>query len=213
MFVVEIKPLSGSRSKYVGEGNLLTLAKKEALTFDKDTAELTKKTICILHGFSAQNVFVVDESKIRKSTNNKYGAKIAYWDEFRREIVDVQPERDFKRFDSIFEAKVYQLLRQKYPKNNVVCQYPLRIKPATAKYKELCWAVDFAVTHEKTRFYVEAKGLALPEFRRNLQYLQFFNDVAWNNTYIVCETSTRIDQQVRALSFKEFAYKLSNNQL
>ena len=213
MFVVEIKQVSSKRVAYLAEGDRLTYATKEAIQLEKDEAELAKIRASKIYDLSFDSLFVKTADSIRKSTNNKYGAKVAYYCESTASIFDTEPMGASIRFDSTFEARVYQVLRRHFPKTSICRQYPLMIKPRTKTYKEIDWKVDFYVNHEKVKCWVEAKGIALPEFKRNLQYLQYFNHDAWFQTYIVCQDSTKIDDKKRALSFKEFCYKLANKEL
>ncbi len=208
MFVVEIIKKSGSRSQYLRADDSLSIAKKDAAEFSKDTAELSANRIAQILDLPRSMVIVRTKQSLAQRTNNKYGAVQCYWHEASRSICDEKPLSESIRFDSHFEARCYKVLRAKYPRLAVARQHPLLIKSQTKRYDRLDWKVDFRVHTDDMRFNIEAKGIPLPEFKRNLQYLEFFNRDEYLRTWIVCENSQKIDEHIRAISFKEFAYKV-----
>lgn len=213
MFVVEIVKKTGSRSRYLKDDDSLSVAKKDAVQLSRDVAELSANRIAKQLGLTRDCVVVRTKESILSRTNNKFGAVRCWWHEASKTISDSEPISESIRFDSHFEAKCYKVLRQKYPRLAIARQYPLLIKNQTKRYDRLDWKVDFRVHTDAERFNIEAKGIPLPEFKRNLQYLEFFNRDEYLRTWIVCENSQKIDKHIRALSFKEFCYKLNNNEL
>jgi hypothetical protein len=146
--------------------------------------------------------------QLKHGNTGKYNATRCYFDKETFQILDAPSEKSIP-FDSIFEAKVYQVLRRHCQDCVIRTQYPLLIKPATALYKQLDWCVDFYVYRENWQkskdLYIEAKGVSQPEFIRNLQYFQFFNSRKFENLLVVTEKERKIDKNIESIGFNEFS--------
>lgn len=126
-----------------------------------------------------------------KTQQSKYSAKPVYYsliDEraYRRKPTEVR-NADLIYFPSTFEYLVYQELKTLVGEQRLHLQVPLKIKPATTIYPELVWHCDFRVYSKDNANYVnfEAKGDATREFKRNLQYLEFFSPDEFSRLMVV----------------------------
>jgi hypothetical protein len=155
---------------------------------------------------SPDGIYSIIEDKHKN--NSKYNATRCWFDTDSFKITDA-PTGKCITFDSIFEARVYQILRQHCSDCTIATQYPLLIKPETALYKQLNWCVDFYVYrrdgNKSKDLYIEAKGISQPEFIRNLQYFQFFNSRQFENLLIVTEKERKIDKNIQSIGLKEFS--------
>lgn len=154
---------------------------------------------------SPAEMFEIIEEK--KKTKSKYNSIRCWVTRETCQIYDSEQPNSIV-FDSIFEAKVYQVLAQDENKYKIARQYPLLIKPETRLYKKLEWAVDFYIYDPECPnqkfLYIEAKGISQPEFIRNLQYFQFFNQKAFDNLIVVTKEGGKIDKNIKSISLKEF---------
>jgi hypothetical protein len=154
---------------------------------------------------SPSGMYEIIEEKQR--TRSKYNATRCWVNNTSYQIFDSE-QPDSIAFDSIFEAKVYQELILGNGDYTVTRQHPLLIKPETNLYKRLEWCVDFYIynpTISNSNFlYIEAKGVSQPEFIRNLQYFQFFNQKDYSKLIIVTEEGRKIDRNIKSVGFSEF---------
>jgi hypothetical protein len=154
---------------------------------------------------SPSGMYEIIEEKQR--TKSKYNATRCWVNNTSYQIFDSE-QPDSIAFDSIFEAKVYQELILGRGSYTVARQYPLLIKPETSLYKRLEWCVDFYVydsSGSRLKYaFVEAKGISQPEFIRNLQYFQFFNQKDYEKLIIVTEEKRKIDKNIQSIGLKEF---------
>lgn len=110
---------------------------------------------------------------------------------------------------SKLELEMARFLYSSLPQDCIKTHCKLQIKPETKKYSALYWRVDFKV--EPTIFapnvpfmYIETKGAVLDEFTRNLQYLQLFDEYAYNRLWVVGYQAKRIDKNINQLSLAQF---------
>lgn len=126
----------------------------------------------------------------RKPSGGKYGAKALFYNPQTQTTSAFKEHADCLYFASTWEFKVYRELCHLVPMECIKLQHGLTVKPATAKYPKLEWKCDFALVPTerfKNQFFllVEAKGLSTGEFKRNLQYLEFFQPEMYKNLVIV----------------------------
>jgi len=139
------------------------------------------------------NKFLAEARWLNPETMNVSNSKLSEFDLF---------------FASSLELNVYRQLRKYLPKSSIQCQHKLQIKPGTKVYPPLYWRVDFAIkpsTDEPKcpiRF-IEAKGFALEVFKRNLQYLQLFDEYSYNRLLVVGEKAKPIDKTINQITIKE----------
>jgi hypothetical protein len=105
-------------------------------------------------------------------------------------------------FPSKLEARVFLILRKVIGVKNFTSQFAVEVKPKTEVYKPIYWKVDFKI-HEPFTL-IEAKGESLPEFKRNLQYLQFFNPINFGQLIVVKTEREKIDSAIYSMGLKEF---------
>jgi hypothetical protein len=150
-------------------------------------------------------IYEIIEEKAK--SKSKYNATRC-WVEYETGKIYDSEQPNSIAFDSIFEARVYQVLTEHNTGYIIGRQHPLLIKPETQLYKRLEWCVDFYVysnTLPKAKhLYIEAKGLSQPEFIRNLQYFQFFNQADFDKLIVVTEDSRKIDRNIKSIGFREF---------
>ena len=160
----------------------------------------------------------------------KYTAKHVYWDRSLLRVINSSslidsasgsrkklPE-NIIRFDSIHEFKVYRELTRMFGAACVDCQVKLNILlPCICYPNGKTWKVDFGVKYfdsvDEYAFYVEAKGVFLPEFGTTLAMLEQFDPDEFDKVRIVFSRAIPKDNRVvKALlktSFKENLYTLS----
>lgn len=184
-----------------------------ASRFTKDDAEMAKRHAEEYYQLPGNLIFVRNLDDVLKPARNKFGAKAVWYDNLTGLIHDAEVPGDVIRFDSTIEAKVYQFLRTQYPRTAIARQYHLMIKPSTKFYDRLDWRVDFRVALEGKYLNIEVKGLALPDFKRNLQFLQCFNHYEWERTIIVSSEAQKIDAHKTAYSFNQFCLLFSKQEI
>ena len=126
----------------------------------------------------------------RKPAGGKYGSKALFYNPRTGTTSAFKDTPECLFFASTWEFRVYRELCHLVPQECIKLQYPLVVKPATEKYPKLEWRCDFALAPTEkfqNQFFllVEAKGLSTGEFRRNLQYLEFFRPDEYKNLVIV----------------------------
>jgi hypothetical protein len=216
-YIIQIKLQNGKVAQYIGLNDKTVRALKNAQIFDKDNAENCKRRL-FANGYQG-DIFILDKAEVSKKKENLFGAVPIYWDESRQILVKEKPQSlDCKWFGSTIEGQVYQILRNQYPKNSVICQYPLQIKPPTKAYKGIDWRCDFRLSARdfQGKLFlrnVEVKGLALPEFRRNIQYLQFFNPDEFSRLIIVGSETKKIDDNICQFSLAHFQHLITTGKL
>lgn len=159
-------------------------------------------------------------------TKQKYKAKCVYWDITRKVVIsDVEAKairdtnKDFYnkrvvRFDSIHEFKVYLELCRIYGYPNVVRQHQIEIIPPSVCYPNgKKWRVDFAVSVNRSSaeydWYIEAKGVFLPEFASVLTTLEQYDFDKFERVKIVFAKKIPIEHRVlNALSKTRYARNL-----
>lgn len=209
MYIVEIRLEGAKRPKYAGLNDSVEIGVKKAQLHDKDSAENCKRRL-IATGFRAESIFIRNKDDLKKKTN-LFGAIPAFWCEKSQRLVTEKPLGEHKWFGSTIEAEVYQFLRQHYRRVDIFCQYPLLVKPASKRYPAIDWRVDFKITWRdesgmlKYR-YIEVKGIALPEFLRNIQYLEYFSPDDYSKLIIVGGETKQIDQNISQHSFAHFQH-------
>jgi hypothetical protein len=218
VFVVEVRLEGAKRPKYAGQNDSVETGAKKAVLYDKDNAENCKRRLIAL-GFTPSSVFIRNKEDLKKKSN-LFGAKPIFWHERSQRLVEEKPLGVYRWFGSTIEGRVYQLLRMHCSALEITCQYPLEVKPKTKKYPAIDWRVDFSVlvpakatAGQRTTRHVEVKGIALPDFKRNVQYLQFFNPVAFSRLIIVGEETAKIDDNLTQLSFAHFKHLLEKGEL
>lgn len=119
---------------------------------------------------------------------NKYQANPCYFSPSLGIVTNQKISLDAIYFASRFELRVYQRLCDSFGIKNVKTQVPLLIKPESKNYPRLVWHCDFRVmkpTSDDEYVNVEAKGFLTPEFKRNLQYLEFFSPYDFDRLMLV----------------------------
>lgn len=202
MFLIKVNT---EPQKYVTSTLMFDESKKYAHRYN--TRELAMQAIAraIKKHSSPEGMFSIIEDK--KQPTGKYNSKRCWFKVDTQQIYMDQIENSIP-FDSIFEARVYQVLISNYHDHTIALQYPLEIKPKTALYPQLDWKVDFYLyKHYEPKgghLYIEAKGISQPEFIRNVQYFQFFNSREFENLIIVTEESRKIDKNLKSIGFRDF---------
>ena len=122
-------------------------------------------------------------------TTTKYKAKHAYYSPSFNVSSDIPFVDDCIQFDSKFELQVFLELKKNLGQYDkfIHRQEMLVIKPPTSNYAPKGWKCDFMIHAEAgcVKRYIEAKGLVTREFKLQLQLLEFFNPIAWENLIIV----------------------------
>jgi hypothetical protein len=112
-------------------------------------------------------------------------------------------------FDSRFELRVYQLLRHYFRREAILIHHPLLIKPGTERYAPLYWKIDFVVDctingNGKQLMLIEAKGIRFPDFKRNVQYLEYFQASMYQRLLVVGEHQPeRVDKVLKTITMSE----------
>lgn len=209
MFVVQIKKKGWVKASYCAFLDEISYARKDANKYTREGAEMAAKRMRQKHNLREEEIFVVSLEEAMRTKTNKFGAIPTWYREADGQLYDTQPLSESKRFDSKIEAKVYQALRREFRREHVVAQYPLMIKPATKLYKQLDWLVDFRVHSDQVLLNIEVKGLALPEFKRSVQFLQACNHNEWARLIIISEEAKPIDKHLNAISLNHFLRNLN----
>ena len=148
-------------------------------------------------------------------TAPKYKAKVVYWDSKRQITISHENALKWKmenkgklpkfiyRFESTHEFLVYLELVRMFGAERIVRQHKLHIFPPSACYPHgKVWRVDFAILTlsygEDFDFYVEAKGLFLPDNRVTLACLEQYNFAAFNRLRIVFTNNIPIEHRLVA---------------
>jgi hypothetical protein len=117
-------------------------------------------------------------------------------------------------FDSKYEVRIYQKLLNLFSSSQIRRQIPLLVKPPSSVYPPLYWKVDFGIETGPEwplpEIYIEAKGFVTTEFKRQLNYLNYFSPKIWERLLIVSERKQIIDKQVRQCSAKNLGSTLWN---
>lgn len=111
---------------------------------------------------------------------SKFKNKPVYYDRRLNQVLEYRPlgalgkDKDTVKFDSQFEFRVYQLLREYVADEYIHIHHPIKLKPKTAYSNAVTYVVDFLVAIEpsKTPIYVEAKGCLTPEAKLKFQVME-----------------------------------------
>jgi hypothetical protein len=148
---------------------------------------------------TTQHKRVIRKPKGQTKEPNKYGAEAFYYDPIKQVITAERVnERDIF-FASKLEFRVWMKLCSLLDLRQISRQSPLRIKHQTGIYPAMFWRCDFRVweLHNPANFLnIEAKGLALPEFKNTLQHLECVSPSDWRNLVVVSDRETKIDSCV-----------------
>lgn len=145
----------------------------------------------------------------------KYRNKPVYWDTEKRVTVSrakaeakktygqFRYPKNVLRFASTLEFNVYLELCRMYGSDNIHCQYPVLIaNPGYLYPKGKTWRVDFAIAavkdSDKITYFVEAKGLWLPEFTYTLSLLEQHDRNKFSRLRIIMGTEIPTERRVVA---------------
>jgi hypothetical protein len=90
------------------------------------------------------------------------------------------------KFDSIFESRIYRMLKQNFPRLTILTQHPFHIipcHPMDRHEKPLIWKCDFAlevpllnkvVPIEAKGNWIESNHSAMSDFKKTLRLLDLF---------------------------------------
>lgn len=150
---------------------------------------------------------------VNKQKQHKYLAKPVYYHPTLDLICKSRQTKDAIYFDSTFEYRVFRELVNLAGFNNVDRQVPLLVKPGTKSYSSLHWKCDFRVYKSRDSneyLNIEAKGMLTPEFKRNLQYLEYFGPGNFEKLIVIADKSYWVDKCVQTWELKEALTYLKN---
>jgi hypothetical protein len=181
----------------------ITSSQKEAQAFNsREQAEFTAKAYCKKYKWS-ENQLIIKDSKAAKSKQLNHPVWIyPNDDDLYDAVAGKERPNGVEYFPSKLEARVFLILRKVIGVKNFTSQFAVEVKPKTEVYKPIYWKVDFKI-HEPFTL-IEAKGESLPEFKRNLQYLQFFNPINFGQLIVVKTEREKIDSAIYSMGLKEF---------
>lgn len=112
---------------------------------------------------------------------------------------------DGKIFDSIFESKIYELLKDKLPATHTIVDHkPIHIFDEIVMTKVITkstWKVDFIVNYNTTPFFaIEAKGI----FREADKYKFILWDIYQSIPLLVIYQGSKIPLNLRSSGWVEF---------
>jgi hypothetical protein len=189
------------RDKWVGIDGLVG-SQKEAQVFDsRTTAEIVIDSYVKNYRMHSRQFIIKDKDQARSKYNNQPCWIFVNSDKIIDAVAGQKPE-NAEYFPSRLEAKTYLILKKVFGIKNFTSQFAVEVKPKTPIYPAIYWKVDFKV-HEPFVL-IEAKGENLPEFKRNLQYLQLFNPVEFGQLIVVKTEREKIDSAIYSMGLKEF---------
>lgn len=116
---------------------------------------------------------MVTQQRFKKGA--KYGnQRFFYCPRTHRKSVERIESTDIY-FQSQFELETYQVIARFVPHDNLVLQFPVIVKPHTDVFKRIEWRIDFLIADHRCPMLVETKGMETEEFKRNVEYFQYFN--------------------------------------
>ncbi|MGL6339183.1 MAG: hypothetical protein ACRC80_08590 [Waterburya sp.] len=200
-WIIKISLQGAKKDRYWGTVGTV-IARKEAFEYSSESdAKLASMQIS-----QKSNIPIDRFSVIPKEKNaNKYGSKpvcVFPDSDVLYEYSAGNKPAEAEWFGSKLEANTFLLLRKYFDRKNIHLQYPVLIKPKTSFYPKLEWKVDFCVREPFTL--IEAKGIALPEFKRNVQYFQYFNQQQFSCLTVVGDTREKIDSAITKITLDEF---------
>jgi hypothetical protein len=209
-WIIKIQLRNAKKERYWG-GLGTVLHKKEAFCYSSE-ASAKQDIVRIAH----QSNIPVDRFSViaSKEKSNLYGAQpvcVFPDSDTLYQFPKGQKPTGAEWFASKLEARTFLLLRKYFNRKNIYLQYPLLIKPDTPLYPKLEWRVDFAIL--EPRMYIEAKGEALPEFKRAVQLFQYFNQRDFYRLTVIGDTRERIDKVVTKITLDEFEEQLQRLKL
>ena len=148
-------------------------------------------------------------------SHNKFGAKGAFYCRRLHAVREIKCCTSCNYHPSQLELSIARFLDETLPPGNWETHVGFLVKPATKRYPEIQWKADFHVfpnlKHPKIpRMIVEAKGVALKDFLRNLQYLEYFNSHALEQVIIVGTKAKKIDEFLYQVTTDQFKLKLKS---
>lgn len=107
---------------------------------------------------------------------SKYNNRICYADSDGNLLSSLadRDKDDVQRFDSLFEYKIWQILRRYFEPEQICRQVPYCIKPKTDKFPPVVWKPDFTIespTYDRILI-VEAKGFSTSEYILKLKLFE-----------------------------------------
>lgn len=133
---------------------------------------------------------------------NKYGAEGLWYSRLTNCIYDFKALPDCVYFGSKWEHRCYMAVRQIIPDECISLHETIPMKPATERYRAMGLNVDIVtrptVNHSWVPYVlIEPKGIPTSEFKRNLQFLEFFNPEAYSRLLVIGDYEPlRIDDRV-----------------
>ncbi|MGB3535434.1 MAG: hypothetical protein WBA13_18190 [Microcoleaceae cyanobacterium] len=102
-------------------------------------------------------------------------------------------------FDSEFEFKVFNILKDNFELKTIDAHFPVCVRPQTQWFKAQNWRVDFRIKLPKVLnnseyLYVEAKGIIQQEFKEKMKNLSYFRPDIFENLVIVSPVNQCIVQ-------------------
>jgi hypothetical protein len=140
-----------------------------------------------------------------KKRGNKYGAEGVWYSRSTNCIYEFKSLPDCVFFGSKWEHRVYMAVRQIIPDECISLHEVFPMKPATEKYKAMGLNVDIvtrpSLVHAWVPFIlIEPKGIPTPEFKRNLQFLEYFNSEAYSKLLVIGDYEPlKIDERVSTI--------------
>lgn len=150
---------------------------------------------------------------------NKYGAEGVWYSRSTNCIYDFKAIPDCVYFGSKWEHRVYMAVRQIIPDECISLHEIIPMKPATERYKAIGLNVDI-VLHPSVKYpwvphvLIEPKGIPTPEFKRSLQFLEFFNPEAYSRMLVVGDYEPlKIDERMTTVPLHQLLIFLQSFQL
>lgn len=156
---------------------------------------------------------------MKAKRGNRHGAKGLYYSRSTNCIYEFKALPDCEYFGSQWEHRVYMAVRQMVPDECISLHEIVPMKPQTSLYPAMGLNVDIitrpTASHPWVPFIlIEPKGEVLPEFRRNIKFLEYFNPEAYSKLLVVGDYEPlKIDDRVSTIQLHTLLNFLQSHKL
>ena len=161
----------------------------------------------------------LNTGKNNSKKRNRHGAEGLYYSLSTNCIYDFKALPDCEYFGSKWEHRVYMAVRQMVPDECISLHEIIPMKPATERYKPMGLNVDIVTRPSASHPWVpylliDPKGEILPEFKRNVKLLEYFNPEAYSKLLVVGDYEPlKIDQYLSTIQLHTLLNFLQSHKL